>query len=91
MAEKNRNKKNVGVDDQPEEVPLRVELGARIQNIRRRRGLSQEAVAERIGASRTTISKIENGVFAPTVDYLEKLSKVCGFWVRIVEKTERFD
>ena len=39
-----------------------MELGSNLFNARKKSGLSQEAVAEKLGVSRQTISKWETGV-----------------------------
>lgn len=36
-------------------------VGARVRTIRRRRGLSQQVVADRIGISKPYLSQLENG------------------------------
>jgi len=43
-------------------------LGARIKEIRRKRGLSQEKLAERAGISAQYVSNIERGKENPTLD-----------------------
>ena len=50
-------------------------IGARIQQLRRIRGLSQEEVAERIGMSSKYLSSIERGRENPTLDTFLKLSR----------------
>lgn len=39
-----------------------MEIGKTIQDLRKRKGLSQEELAERIDVSRQAVSKWENGV-----------------------------
>jgi len=66
-------------------VPLenRSEIGFEIKSIREQKGLSQEQLAQMMGVSRSTISKIENGKFSFSVDYLLKLSAPLDFKVTL--------
>ena len=50
-------------------------LSERIYQLRRRRGLSQEQLAEKLGVSRQTVSKWEGGQSTPE---LEKLRALCA-------------
>jgi transcriptional regulator with XRE-family HTH domain len=55
-------------------------------------GLSQEALAKMVGVATNTISRWETGTYEPTLDDLEKLSRMLG--VAILEffpKVERAD
>lgn len=51
-------------------------LGKRIKELRKRKGLNQERLAELVGLEPTSISNIENGYNYPTVQNLEKIAKV---------------
>lgn len=53
-------------------------LGKRIKEIRKRKGLTQEKLAELIGLEQNTISVIESGRNFPTLLTLEKMSKILG-------------
>ncbi len=61
-------------------------LGKRLRELRKRRGISQERLAELIEVDPTTVSNIENGKNYPTMSNLYKLLEVldCTF-------TEAFD
>ena len=50
-------------------------VGARIQSLRRREGLSQEALADRAGIDRSYMSGIERGVRNPSVLMVVKIAK----------------
>ncbi len=50
-------------------------LGKRIKEIRTSRGLTQEQLSEATNIGAPSISKIESGVYHPTDDNLEKISK----------------
>lgn len=55
-----------------------MELGSKIKNLRLRAGMTQEMLAEELGVSFQTISKWENGVCAPDIMMLPKLSVYFG-------------
>ena len=65
---------------------LRIEIGEYIKSIREKKGLSQDKLSAMMNISRSTISKIENGKFAISVDYLEKFAFYLDFDVRVFEK-----
>ena len=48
---------------------------ATLKKLRERRGLTQQQLAERVGAHRVTIAKLETGALRPGVDVLEGLAK----------------
>jgi len=50
------------------------ELGAALREMRRRRGLSQQALADRAAVSRNFVAQIERGESAPTVVTLSRLA-----------------
>ncbi|MCA0387318.1 MAG: helix-turn-helix domain-containing protein [Bacteroidetes bacterium] len=62
---------------------LRKEIGTAIMEIRRSKGYNQKQLAEVLGISRSTLSKIENGNFAISVDYLERISHALNFQIII--------
>ena len=64
----------------------RLKMGETIRGIREKRGYSQEQLAEIMQISRTTISKIENGKFAISIDYLVKFGWYLNFDIDFVEK-----
>ncbi len=61
-------------------------LSEKIYTLRRKNGLSQEQLAEKIGVSRQAISKWEGGLSTPEVDKLRALSEC--FQITIDELTE---
>lgn len=65
---------------------LRHKIGGFIKNNRVKKGLSQDELSSLMDISRSTISKIENGKFSISVDYLEKFSFYLDFDVIIVKK-----
>ena len=50
-------------------------LSEKIYALRRKNGLSQEQLAEKIGVSRQAISKWEGGLSTPELDKLKALSE----------------
>jgi transcriptional regulator with XRE-family HTH domain len=50
-------------------------FGKHVRSLRRARGLTQEALAERSGLSPDTIRRLEHGSFSPS---LETLNKLCA-------------
>lgn len=53
-------------------------LGNSLYNSRKKKGLSQEEVAEKLGVSRQTISKWETEETAPDIYQAKKLAKIYG-------------
>ncbi len=64
----------------------RLKLGDKIRIIREKRGYSQEQLAVKMNINRSTISKIENGKFGITVDYLVRFSIFLEYEFKVVEK-----
>lgn len=50
-----------------------ITLGNRVRKERKRQGLSQESLAELIGVSTNTVSRIEGGQTAMSVDVFRKI------------------
>ncbi len=48
---------------------------ATLKRLRERRGLTQQQLADRVGAHRVTVAKLETGALRPGVDVLEGLAK----------------
>lgn len=64
----------------------RLKLGDKIRTVREQRGYSQEQLAKMMKINRSTISKIENGKFSITVDYLIRFSIFLDYEFKIIEK-----
>ena len=62
-------------------------LGNRLKEIRKESGLTQDALAQRVGVTRQTIIAIEQGKFVPSVKLALLLSNEFGkpledlFWI----------
>ncbi len=64
----------------------RLKLGDKIRQVREERGYSQEQLADMMDINRSTISKIENGKFSITVDYLVRFSIFLDYEFKVIEK-----
>lgn len=64
----------------------RESVGRNIRLIREKRGYSQDELAEIMDVHRSTISKIETGKFAITIDYLVKFAWYLDFEISFIEK-----
>ena len=53
---------------------------------RKEHNLSQDDLAKRIGTSRSNITKLENGNYKPSIDFLNRVAKAIGkeLQIRIV-------
>lgn len=63
----------------------RLKIAGKIRAIREKRGYSQDDLAEIMGVNRSTISKIENGKFSFSIDYLAKFSFFLDFDFSLVD------
>ena len=61
----------------------------RVGELRRQRGLSQEAFAKAIRVSRQTVSSIENGRYNPSLDLAFTISDFFGLSVEDIFLHER--
>lgn len=57
---------------------MTLELAGRLVDLRKKQGLSQEALGEKLGVSRQTISKWERGEASPDTDNLIALAELYG-------------
>lgn len=62
----------------------RLGIGETLREIREKKGYNQEQLADIMNVSRTTISKIENGKFNFSIDYLSKFSWFLDFNISIL-------
>lgn len=74
-----------GIESQVSEY--RIRLGETIRQVRKLRGYSQQQLGEMMKTERSTISKIENGKFGISVDYLVRFSVFLDYEFKVVEKT----
>lgn len=63
-------------------------LSEKLYNLRRKQGLSQEALAEKLDCSRQVISKWENGTTTPDAEMLQKYSELFGVSIDYLVKED---
>lgn len=63
----------------------RMLVGNKVKEYREKRGYSQDGLAAAMQIHRTTISKIENGRFAVTIDVLGRLAKFLRFQIEFTD------
>lgn len=61
-------------------------IGKQIRAFREKKGFSQDELAEIMEVNRSTISKVETGKFAITIDYLVKFAWYLDFTISLQEK-----
>lgn len=61
-------------------------IGKQIRTFRENKGFSQDELAEIMEVNRSTISKVETGKFAITIDYLVKFAWYLDFNISVLEK-----
>ena len=61
-------------------------IGKQIRTFREKKGFSQDELAEIMDVNRSTISKVETGKFAITIDYLIKFAWYLDFNISVLEK-----
>ena len=61
-------------------------IGKQIRTFREKRGFSQDELSEIMEVNRSTISKVETGKFAITIDYLVKFAWYLDFDISVLEK-----
>lgn len=66
--------KNNGSEIEDFNIRCRIKIGEAIRSYREKRGYNQVKLAEIMNISRSTISKVENGKFAMTIDHLARFS-----------------
>ena len=65
------------------EVARAVHCGALVRDARRRHGLGQAELAQRLGTSQPAISRIEHDQVSPTVETLERILNAIGETLRV--------
>lgn len=59
-------------------MELRRLFGGNLRELRRKRGLSQEALADIAGIDRTYVSSLERARYSASVDLIERLANALG-------------
>jgi putative transcriptional regulator len=67
---------------------MAAELSNRLRDLRTERGLTQAALAERVGVSRKTVNTVENGVFIPSALLALKLARALDCAVEAIFSLE---
>ena len=67
----------------------RQRIGESIRENREKKGYSQDELAEIMEITTSTISKIENGKFAVSIDYIVKLSWYLDFDIALLERNRQ--
>ena len=57
---------------------MKKEFGHALRELRKKKGLSQQQVADCLGIAKTNVSRYENGLQLPELDKLEPLGKLLG-------------
>ena len=63
-------------------------IGKQIRAFREKKGFSQDELAEIMGVNRSTISKVETGKFAITIDYLVRFAWHLDFELALIKKQD---
>lgn len=64
-------------------------IGKQIRAFREKRGFSQDELAEIMEVNHSTISKIETGKFAISIDYLAKFAWYLDLNILVLEKQDK--
>lgn len=67
------------------------DMGIRISELRKSKGMTQEELAEASGVDRTNISKIESGIYNVSMVILSKIATVLECTVEMVSNEEVFE
>ncbi|CAF3647496.1 unnamed protein product [Rotaria socialis] len=65
-----------------------MEVGEKIKQIRKNKGLQQKVVALEVGLDQSNYNKVENGHREPSLEVLQKLSAVLGVSIDEILSTE---
>jgi transcriptional regulator with XRE-family HTH domain len=69
------------VFDLPRFLPGRIDLGSRIKTIRKKQGLSQKELAEKIGVTPSNISQVEKNLIYPSLPALFRIAETLSMEV----------
>lgn len=64
-------------------------IGVFLAELRRREGLTQEQLGERLGVTNKTVSRWENGNYLPPVEMLQAMSRLYGITINEILSGER--
>lgn len=66
-------------DEEVEYIELKIALSQAVREVRKRRGMTQEQIAELIGSSQSRVAKMEAGDPTVSIDLLVKTLIAMGF------------
>lgn len=75
--------RNPGVKAEYDKLSTAYDIKREIIRLRLEQGLSQKALAERIGTKQSAISRLESGDYNPSVEFLGKVAHALGKELRI--------
>jgi transcriptional regulator with XRE-family HTH domain len=70
-------------------IPILIQVGRRIRDLREAKGISQEILAEKSGLHRTYIGGVERGLRNPSLKSLSRIAKGLGASVAELVRTEK--
>lgn len=59
-------------------MEIRETFAKNLRRVRQSKGLSQEELAHRADLDRTYVSSLERSIYSPSIDVVDRLSKVLG-------------
>lgn len=59
-------------------MDIKKALGARIKELRHKKGMTQEELADSVNVAPRHVSRIENGINTPSIETLDKIAHVLG-------------
>ena len=71
-----------------EKNDIRTEIGARLAEMRKKKGLSMHDLAEMVHVDRGNVWRIENGKYNTGIDLIGKIAGALGCSVEIKEKKD---
>ncbi|MBY7733439.1 helix-turn-helix domain-containing protein [Francisella philomiragia] len=71
--------KNPEVKKEYDKLDWEFKLRNTLINMRKNSGLTQEQIAEKMGTSRSNVSRLERLSVYPTINTLEKYAEACGY------------
>ena len=66
------------VKNEYEKLKVLYDIKREIIKLRIEQGLSQQELADKIGTKQSAISRLENGEYNPSIDFLNKVAKALG-------------
>lgn len=67
----------------------RERIGARIKELREKKGLSQSQLAELTGLNQPNIARLESGKYSAGVDILSRIATVFGYRLDFIEDVSK--